>query len=350
MTFEDPIMTTGAAESLVQDVRSAVIIPGESHEDLWVHPNVVAIPGNPVVIELSLRSTDRNGEDRHSTFNYFRTEDDFKTLRPITEPSAPGWRWIGLTREDFKASGESGPPGPPAAEWHWARNAVHIDADTIIHPFTPRDGERRFVQTVTSRVDGDELVPLRLSNVLANPVKRGFLEPQIARFDDQLFMTLRAEDGNGYVSVSADAGRNWNRPRPWTWNDGEEIHMTTTMTKLLSHSAGLLLVYTRVREDNQDVMRSRAPLHCADVDPLTLSLKRNTERILVPNRGLPLGNFWVCPINQYHSYVAVAEWPRDGRKANGDVWLAKIRWKTPNERMAPQESESNRIKDNYGES
>lgn len=47
--------------SLVRDVEAMVIIPGESHEDLWVHPNLVTIPGDPVRIELALRATDRRG-------------------------------------------------------------------------------------------------------------------------------------------------------------------------------------------------------------------------------------------------------------------------------------------------
>jgi hypothetical protein len=108
------------------------------------------------------------------------------------------------------------------------------------------------------------------------------------------------------------------------------------MTKLLSHSDGLVLVYTRVRDDNDNVMRHRAPLHCADVDPTTLSLKKSTERIIVPNKGMPLGNFGVWPIDQHKSYVVVAEWPRDGRKENGDVWLAKIHWKRLNQQMTPE--------------
>ena len=56
---------------------------------------------------------------------------------------------------------------------------------------------------------------------------------------------------------------------------------------------------------------------------------------IVTDRGLPVGNFWVWPIDQQRSYVAVAEWPRDGRKENGDTWLAKIHWKRTNQQMTP---------------
>lgn len=66
-----------------------------------------------------------------------------------------------------------------------------------------------------------------------------------------------------------------------------------------------------------------------------MALRRNTERILVPNKGLPGGNFWGWPIDQEQSYIAVGEWPGDGRQANGDTWLAKIYWKRPNQQMTP---------------
>jgi hypothetical protein len=138
---------------------------------------------------------------------------------------------------------------------------------------------------------------------------------------------MRAEDGRGYVAVSEEAGRTWREPQSWRWDDGEPIAMHTTMTTLPAHPGGLLLVYTRIRDDNRDVFRGRAPLHCTDIDPATLTLRRSTERIVVPNRGLPVGNFWVWPIDEDRSYVAVAEWPRDGRAENGDTWLAKIYWR-----------------------
>ena len=139
-------------------------------------------------------------------------------------------------------------------------------------------------------------------------------------------MTARCEDGYGYIMVSDDNGRSWSKPVPWCWDDGDKIPMNQTMTKLLSHPQGLVLIYTRKRDDYAKVFRNRAPLHCADLDPVSLTLKRSTERIIVPNKGNPIGNFWVWPVNKNESWVMVTEWPRDGRKENGDTWLAKIYW------------------------
>ena len=209
-----------------------------------------------------------------------------------------------------------------------------IGPETIIHPFLTRDDQQRSVRTVTASRKGEALIPLYVSNAVTNSAGRGLLEPQIAQYGEQLYMTMRAEDGFGYISVSMDEGYSWSEPHAWQWEDGEKISMHSTMTKLLSHSDGLLLIYTRIGEDNKNVFRNRAPLYCADVDPDTLSLRKSTERILIPNKGLPAGNFWVWPIDEHKSYVTATEWPRDGRKDNGDTWLAKIYWKKVNTQMS----------------
>jgi hypothetical protein len=222
------------------------------------------------------------------------------------------------------------------ASWHWARNGVLLDAERILYPYVILYDTTYSVFTLAARQSGDRFAALYGSNGLTNNVKRGFLEPQIAAHDGRHYMTMRAEDGYGYVTTSDDEGRSWAPAKPWAWDDGRRVAMHTTMTKLLSHSEGLLLVYTRIRDDNGDVFRNRAPLHCADVDPVALRLMKSTERILVPNRGRPVGNFWVWPIDPQKSYVAVAEWPRDGREENGDAWLAKILWKRPNQQLTPE--------------
>jgi len=335
LSFRNPDIVGGAEDSIVREVASAVIIPGRAHDDLWVHPNLVTIPGNPIQVEMALRSTDRRGGDKHTVFNYFRTDDDFRSLCPIDGPTSPAWRLIGLTPADFDLPTEASVE-LPEGEWHWARNASFLDSGTIVYPFLTLKGHCRSVRTVVARQWGEKWRPLCVSEGLANEVKRGLLEPQIVKCQHRLFMTMRAEDGFGYLAVSEDDGRSWSKPQAWRWHGGEKIRMHTTMTKLLSHSNGMLLVYTRIRDDNRNVFRNRAPLHCADVDLTTLSLRRSTERVIIPNRGLPVGNFWVWPIDQTKSYVCATEWPRDGRAANGDTWLAKIYWRIPNQRMTDQ--------------
>ena len=81
-------------------------------------------------------------------------------------------------------------------------------------------------------------------------------------------------------------------------------------------------------------MRHRAPLFIAQVDPNLLQVLRNTEQILVPERGAALGNFGASAINTKESWVTVGEgvWNDDARKrgAKGAVFAARVIWSKPN--------------------
>jgi hypothetical protein len=205
LSFQNPGIVNGAEDSIVREVASAVIIPGCAHEDLWVHPNLVTIPGNPVQMELALRTTDRRGGDRHTDLHYFRTDDDFGSLYPIDNPTSSGWGRIGLKPTDFDVPADD-PLELRKGEWHWARNSTLVASDTIVYPFLTRQGQRRSVRTVVARQRGKQFVPLYVSNSLTNETGRGLLEPQIVQYKNCLYMTMRAEDGFGYVSVSEDNG------------------------------------------------------------------------------------------------------------------------------------------------
>ena len=102
------------------------------------------------------------------------------------------------------------------------------------------------------------------------------LEPQLTFFDNRYLMTIRAEDGYGYVSSSTD-GLNWSEAISWKWDNGEPLAMSTTQQHWLPHSDGLFLAYTRKAEENANVMRWRAPLYLAQVDRATLRLIRASE-------------------------------------------------------------------------
>jgi len=57
---------------------------------------------------------------------------------------------------------------------------------------------------------------------------------------------------------------------------------------------------------------------------------RDTERVLVPERGARLGNFGVVEVNESETWVTVAEWmqPAGCEKYGSDnsVYAARIRW------------------------
>jgi hypothetical protein len=62
--------------------------------------------------------------------------------------------------------------------------------------------DNRMVAGVRCAFDGEELKILKVGPPLKNPVGRGLLEPSVTQFHDKFYLTIRAEDGRGYVAVS----------------------------------------------------------------------------------------------------------------------------------------------------
>ena len=197
--------------------------------------------------------------------------------------------------------------------------------------------EHRMVAGVRATFDGELLNVDEVGPPLHNPHGRGLLEPSVTRFNDRFWITMRAEDDRGYVSVSED-GLHWDEKRAWAWEDGTPLHMSTTQQHWLTHSDGLFLVYTRKDPSNANVIRWRSPLWVAQVDVTRRCLIKSTERVVLPLMGdgvddpdnvALMGNFNVTHAGPDESWVTVGEWmPRAGYR--GDVLLARIRWSRPN--------------------
>jgi hypothetical protein len=109
--------------------------------------------------------------------------------------------------------------------------------------------------------------------------------------------------------------------------------MSTTQQHWLVHGGQLCLLYTRRSEINPDVMRWRAPVYLARVDPETLRLIRNSEQIALPLLGdgvrdganvARMGNFHPLAFSPRESWVTVGETipTNDWR---GNTLLARIR-------------------------
>jgi hypothetical protein len=186
-------------------------------------------------------------------------------------------------------------------------------------------------------VHRDSIAIKRSGNELRNRTQRGPLEPNLVRFGRRFYMTIRAEDDRGHVTVSDD-GLTWAPPRAWCRNDGEPLTMSTTQQHWLPHRDGLYLVYTRKAEKNVNVMRRRAPLDMAAVDPGSLRLVRTTERVVLPLIGdgvndakhvARMGNLHTTAASPDESWVTVGEClPHDGWC--GDLLMARIHWSRPN--------------------
>ena len=206
--------------------------------------------------------------------------------------------------------------------------------------FGPEE-RNRMVAGVRAAFDGRMLEVREVGPPLHNQHGRGLLEPSVTQFDGKFWMTIRAEDGRGYVTSSTD-GLTWEAKAAWAWDDGTPLTMSTTQQHWLTHSDGLFLVYTRQDASNKNVIRWRAPLWVAQVDVERRCLIRATEQVMLPlvgdGVGAPdkvalMGNFHVTNVTAYESWVTVGEWmPRNHYV--GDVLLARIRWAKPN-RLPP---------------
>jgi len=196
--------------------------------------------------------------------------------------------------------------------------------------------ENSSVTVLRCTFDGKKLSYVEHGGELTVPEPRGLGEPSLARFGDRFFLTLR-NDVKGYVATSGD-GLDFDQPRPWTFDDGEEIGNYNTQQHWLTHSAGLFLVYSRHGADNDHVFRHRAPLFMAQVDPAKVCLIRDTERIVVPERGARLGNFGTVDVSADESWVVVSEWMQTNPPnpydctvcekygSNNSIFIARINW------------------------
>jgi hypothetical protein len=188
--------------------------------------------------------------------------------------------------------------------------------------------------------DGKALRLLELGEALTVPRPRGLYEPSLARWNDLFYLTLR-NDAMGYAATSRD-GLHFETPIPWTFDDGQDLGSYNTQQHWVTHSDALFLTYTRRGANNDEVVRHRAPLFMAQVDPQRLCVLRHTERILVPNHGAQLGNFGAISVSPAESWVVTSEGMRgdakdhanlafaEQRGANNRVYVCRILWDLPN--------------------
>lgn len=161
---------------------------------------------------------------------------------------------------------------------------------------------------------------------------RGLGEPSLTKYNNKYFLTIR-HDQRGYVTRSED-GLNFEALRPWTFDDGTDLGNYNTQQHWVTHSEGLFLVYTRRGANNDHVFRHRAPMFMAQVDTEKLCVLRDTETILMPERGARLGNFGVTTVSEHETWVTDSEWmqPKGCEKygSDGSVYIARIHWNKPN--------------------
>ncbi|WP_209329682.1 sialidase family protein [Lunatimonas salinarum] len=207
------------------------------------------------------------------------------------------------------------------------------DGSILLPIYFSPPGENSRVTVAKCRFDGSELIYLAHGNELSVPDQsRGLHEPSLTFFGGKYFLTIR-NDIQGYVSRSTN-GVDFEPIQPWRFDDGQELGNYNTQQHWVTHSEGLFLVYTRRGANNDHVFRHRAPLFMGQVDPDRMVIIRETERILVPERGARLGNFGVTEISPEETWVTVSEWMQpegvDKYGSDGSVFVARVRWNLPN--------------------
>ena len=261
-------------------------------------------------------------------------ETSYATYDPKTDKWS-GWKELRMPETDgkfFRA-------GSGCSQW-----LVQEDG-TLLVPiqFQPKQGGDYQATVLHCRFDGQELHYLRHGTELSIAGGRGFTEPSLAKFQGKYYLTLR-NDLRAYVAKSDD-GLTFDKPQPWLFDDGQELGSYNTQAHWLTHQDGLFLSYTRRGANNDHIARHRAPIFVAQVDPATLRVLRDTEKVLLPERGVMLGNFGAATITADESWVTDAEFisrlvDADAGKrphprgADGTVWVGRVHWSQPNQ-LAP---------------
>lgn len=373
---------------------SAEVVLRELHPDFcWFHPRVAAIPhagrnGQPAVvmtIQKHLRAS-----DHYSGLYFLRTDDLGNTWTAPTEipelawqsgengetiavcDVTPGWHAaskvlvaIGIKLRyskdgtqllDKPRSHECAYAtyDPQSRKWTgWKMLAMPdteekfflvqpgcvqwlVKADgTVLLPtyFKGKNGEDYITTVLHCSFDGQELKYLSHGDELAIQGDRGFCEPSLAFHQGTYFLTLR-NDAAAYVTTSGD-GLHYQPVRKWTFDDGQDLGSYNTQAHWLTQGNGLFLTYTRRGANNDHIARNRAPLFIAQVDPEKLQVLRQTERVVLPERGVMLGNFGAAAITDDESWVTDSEYilsatphPKGG---DGSTWLGRVRWGRSND-------------------
>ncbi|MCA9064841.1 MAG: exo-alpha-sialidase [Planctomycetaceae bacterium] len=174
-------------------------------------------------------------------------------------------------------------------------------------------------------LDGSTLAYVEHGTQHSIPTGRGLYEPSVTEFRNRFYLTMRADDG-AYVAVSED-GLRFSKQIPWTFDDGQPLGSYNTQQHWATISGKLYLIYTRRGADNDHIMRHRAPLFIAEVDPQTLQVIRSSEQILVPEDNATLGNSGVCHISDHETWITVAEGNVSNGPRKGDhnkVFLVRV--------------------------
>lgn len=374
----------GAEEQTMHVIKYSVqldtIASGYDGKTCWVHARAGAIPNEGCVV-LTMQKLLLSGSDVFFALNEMRTDDCGKTWSGPTEHEALGRReledgavevicdftpkWHART-QTLLGIGHSARyrgnkliqvrprhtayavydyeqriwtpwktmsmPGQARFFNAGAGSVQRVDlpnGDILLPIYFKAEGDtQNAVTVVRCHFDGKALSYVEHGNEMTVPVQRGFVEPSLAVCGGRYYLTLRNDEA-GYVTSGRD-GLHFDEPLPWRFDNGEELGNYNTQQHWVVRDDALFLVYTRRGLNNDHVFRHRAPLVMAQVDPVRLCVLRETERVLVPERGARLGNFGIVEVNEAETWITVAEWMQplgcEQYGSDNSVYAARIRW------------------------
>jgi hypothetical protein len=190
---------------------------------------------------------------------------------------------------------------------------------------------RNYTSTIAlCSFDGTHLKYRQHGSEVNIPQGRGLYEPSLTEFDGNYYLTLRA-DHTAFVTSSTD-GLHFDEIQEWKFDDGEPLGSYNTQQHWVTIGGGLFLVYTRRGANNDHIMRHRAPLFIGQVNPNSLRVMRETERVLIKENQATLGNSGVCRISDNESWITCGEGLlRLGKRKgeNNQVLVVKVTAKPP---------------------
>jgi hypothetical protein len=203
------------------------------------------------------------------------------------------------------------------------------NGDVLLPVRYRKDPKSRVYTTVVTRCsfNGETLTYREHGSEFSITKPRGMYEPSVCGFQGRYFLTMRAEE-TGYVARGKD-GINYEPFVEWKFDDGQPLGSYNTQQHWITHGGGLYLIYTRRGANNDHVMRNRAPIFIARVDPDKLHVLRATEQVLMPETGVDLGGgFAPVDVSPNESWVISSEmaFPPERKNESNRVLLAKIIW------------------------
>lgn len=196
---------------------------------------------------------------------------------------------------------------------------AYMEEDGSIYlPISLIDKTKGKIHTVfvaKCKFDGTKITIEKIGKSMSVDFGRGLYEPSIVKSDGTYFLSLR-NDFDGYITKSED-GLNFATPKKLFFDNGSIVGNYNTQTHFLENDGKVYLVYTRKGANNDHIFRHRAPLFVAQVDKNSLTLKKSTERAIIPERGARLGNFGCSKLSERKWVVVAAEWMQGPKKWQG---------------------------------